>query len=123
MDMSAGGSPNEDLSLSVADKECCTEGFNACFPLGFEGTFFLEEATAAAMLVFILIISFEKCRVFTGKVRTLYRWSERCGNDPPLQVGDASIAKLHTAGVTGYVSCPKYIWSSLRVYFVPGTSA
>ena len=66
MDMSAGGSPNEDLSLSVADEECCTEGFNACFPLGFEGTFFLEEATAAAMLVFILIISFEMSS-FHGK--------------------------------------------------------
>jgi len=56
--MSAGGSPNEDLSLSLADEDCCTEGLNACFPLGFEGTFFLEEATAAAMLVFILILSF-----------------------------------------------------------------
>ena len=52
-----GGSPNEDFS--VADKEGCTEGFNAFFPFGFEGTFFLEAATAAAMLVFILIILFD----------------------------------------------------------------
>ena len=56
----AGGSSNADFS--IADEEGCTEGFNAFFPFGFESTFFLQAATSAAMLVFMLIISFDKSR-------------------------------------------------------------
>ena len=52
-----GGSPN--AVCSVADVEGCREGFDAFFPSGFEGTLFLEEATAAAILVFMLIFGFE----------------------------------------------------------------